>query len=859
MSVAGKVPDKPALEGLEEKWKARWDADAIYRFDRSADRARVYSIDTPPPTVSGSLHVGHVFSYTHTDLIARFQRMRGREVFYPMGWDDNGLPTERRVQNYYGVRCDPSLPYDSGLLERIVRSGAAPTPAKGAPPLAVSRPNFVELCGVLTVEDEKVFEALWRHLGLSVDWALTYATISKHARWVSQRSFLNHLASGRAYQLEAPTLWDVDFRTAVAQAELEDREMPGAYHRIRFDLRNGDGSVEIETTRPELIPACVALVAHPDDQRYKALIGREVVTPLFKMPVPIRAHPLADPEKGTGVAMICTFGDVTDVTWWRELGLPVRAVIHANGTLRPVAWGAPGWESIDAAGAQQHYDALAGLSGVKARTRIVELLRDAGLLVGAPRTITHHVKFYEKGDRPLEIITSRQWFIKTMEVRPALLERGRELRWIPQHMRARYENWVNGLAGDWCVSRQRFFGVPFPVWYRVREDGSIDYEARLVPPDDRLPIDPSTDVPDGYTPEQRNAPGGFIGDPDIMDTWATSSLSPFIVCGWRRDEALWKQTFPMDLRPQAHDIIRTWLFSTVLRSHLEENTLPWKHAAISGWVLDPDRKKMSKSKGNVVTPMGLLEQHGSDAVRYWAAKGGPGVDTAFDAGQMQVGRRLAIKLLNASKFVLAKTGPTGPLTHALDRGMVTRLAELVREATASFEAYDYTAALRETEAFFWWFCDDHIEHVKRRRAGEGADAASATAGCLAALSVTLRLFAPFLPFVTEEVWSWWQSGSIHRAPWPHESELTQLLGGTTDADADRAARHASEVTAFIRRERSLRKLPFSVPVSAVSLPDAVQADWPRVSDDVLAGNNATQARVTFGPEPSVHFATPAGS
>ena len=872
MSVVATVPDKPALEGLEEKWKARWDADAIYRFDRSADRSRVYSIDTPPPTVSGSLHVGHVFSYTHTDLIARFQRMRGRAVFYPMGWDDNGLPTERRVQNYYGVRCDPSLPYEPGLLERVVGAkapGASPDPgaatstsrssSKGSPALAVSRPNFVELCAVLTAEDEKVFEALWRHLGLSVDWALTYATISKDARWVSQRAFLSLLAKDRAYQLEAPTLWDVDFRTAVAQAELEDREMPGAYHRIRFDIRETGRSVEIETTRPELIPACVALVAHPDDERYRALIGREAVTPLFKVPVPIKAHPLADPEKGTGVAMICTFGDVTDVTWWRELGLPVRAVIQANGTLRPVTWGGPGWASLDADTASRQYAGLVGLSATKARARLVDQLRDAGALLGDPRPITHHVKFYEKGDRPLEIITSRQWFIKSMEVRAQLLERGRELQWFPGHMRARYENWVNGLAGDWCISRQRFFGVPFPVWYRVREDGATDHDARLVPSEDRLPIDPSTDVPDGFTAGQRGRPGGFVGDPDVMDTWATSSLSPFIVCGWKRDEALWKQTFPMDLRPQAHDIIRTWLFSTVLRSHLEENELPWKSAAISGFVLDPDRKKMSKSKGNVVTPMGLLEQHGSDAVRYWAAKGGPGVDTAFDAGQMQVGRRLAIKLLNASKFVLGKTAPEGPLTHVLDRGLVTRLAELVRGATSSFDSYDYTAALREIETFFWWFCDDHIEHVKRRRAGDGEDAASATSACLAALSVMLRLFAPFLPFVTEEIWSWWQPDSVHRAAWPTEAELTRLLGGTADADADRAVRHASEVTAFIRRERSLRKLPFSVPVTAVSLPDALQGDWPRVSDDVLAGNNATQASVSFGAELSVDFAMPAGS
>jgi valyl-tRNA synthetase len=855
MLVAVTVPEKPALEGLEAKWKARWEADALYRFDRSADRSQVYSIDTPPPTVSGSLHVGHVFSFTHTDLIARFQRMRGRAVFYPMGWDDNGLPTERRVQNFYGVRCDPSLPYEPGLAERLAKSAAGP-PSKGGSALAVSRPNFVELCAVLTAEDEKVFEALWRHLGLSVDWSLTYATISRDSRWVSQLSFLNLLAADRAYQVEAPTLWDVDFRTAVAQAELEDREIPGAYHRIRFDVLDDDRSVEIETTRPELIPACVALVAHPDDARYRSLIGRQAVTPLFRVPVPIKAHPLADPEKGTGVAMICTFGDVTDVTWWRELALPVRAVVQANGTLRRVSWGGPGWESVDSDAAQRHYESLVGLPAPKARARIADQLRESGQLLGDPRPITHHVKFYERGDRPLEIVTSRQWFIKTMEVRSELLARGRELQWIPEHMRARYENWVNGLTGDWCISRQRFFGVPFPVWYRVREDGTTDYESRLLPAADSLPVDPSTDVPEGFTAAQRGVPGGFVGDPDVMDTWATSSLTPFIVCGWKRDETLWKKTFPMDLRPQAHDIIRTWLFSTVLRSHLEERTLPWTHAAISGWVLDPDRKKMSKSKGNVVTPMGLLEQHGSDAARYWAARGGPGVDTAFDAGQMQVGRRLAIKLLNASKFVLGKTAPVGPVRHVIDRGMVTRLSEIVRAATASFEAYDYTAALRDTEGFFWWFCDDHIEHVKRRRAGDGPDAESATAACLAALSVTLRLFAPVLPFVTEEIWSWWQTGSIHRAAWPTEAELTALLGGTSDADADRAVRHASEVTAFIRRERSLRKLPFSVPVAAVSLPDALQEDWARVSEDVLAGNNASQARVTFGPALSVDFAVP---
>ena len=844
MAFTPRIPDKPALEGLEEKWQRHWDEAAVYRFDRTAGRDAVYAIDTPPPTVSGSLHVGHVFSYTHTDIIARFQRMRGRSVFYPMGWDDNGLPTERRVQNYYGVKCDPSLPYDSGFLSGVDTRRAEPVGA--GRPTPISRPNFIELCARLTAEDEQAFEKLWRHLGLSVDWSLTYATIGRHAQRISQLAFLRLLSAGRAYQVEAPTLWDVDFRTAVAQAELEDREMAGAYHRVRFPLADGSGEVAIETTRPELIPACVALVAHPDDERYRPLFGREVLTPLFKTPVPIRAHALAEPEKGSGVAMICTFGDITDVTWWRELALPVRAVIKPDGTLRPVTWGSDDWPSRDVSSAQRAYEGIAGLSAVKARTKIVEMLRESGGLLGEPKPITHHVKFYEKGDRPLEIITSRQWFIRTMTVRDELLARGRELQWYPAHMRARYENWVNGLTGDWCVSRQRFFGVPFPVWYRVGADGAVDYAAPIVPAEGRLPIDPSTDVPDGFDPATRGVPGGFVGDPDVMDTWATSSLSPFIVCGWETDPDLWRRTFPMDVRPQAHDIIRTWLFSTVLRSHLEVGSLPWKNAAISGWVLDPDRKKMSKSKGNVVTPMGLLEEHGSDGVRYWAAKGGPGVDTAFDVGQMKVGRRLAIKLLNASRFVLSKTEPTGPVTEPLDKGMLEGLAVLIDSATRHLDAYDYAAALREVEEFFWGFCDDYIELVKRRRAGDDGAAASATAASACALDVLLRLFAPFLPYVTEEVWSWWREGSVHRAPWPSASDVRALSAGAGPDDVATFAQ-AREMTALIRQGRSVEKWGFAKAVRArFELTAARAGFWDASARDILAGNNVAAHEVTFG-------------
>jgi valyl-tRNA synthetase len=838
------LPEKPALEGLEAKWAERWQADGTYRFDRNHTRAQVYSIDTPPPTVSGSLHVGHVFSFTHTDLIARFQRMRGKAVFYPMGWDDNGLPTERRVQNYYGVKCDPSLPYDPGFQ---------PPEKPGKQAISISRPNFIELCNRLTAEDEKAFEDLWRYLGLSVDWSLTYATIDRRAQRISQTAFLRLLNRGIAYQLEAPTLWDIDFRTAVAQAELEDREQPGAYHRIRF-ARPGSTFVEIDTTRPELIPACVALVAHPDDARYQPLFGTEVVTPLFKVPVPVKAHPLADPEKGSGVAMICTFGDITDVTWWRELKLPVRAIIQPNGAFRPLTWGSPGWESREVAAAQAVYDQLTNLSVTKARARIVELLKESGDLIGEPRPITHPVKFYEKGDRPLEIVTSRQWFIKTMDSREELLARGSELQWHPEFMRHRYDNWVNGLSGDWCVSRQRFFGVPFPVWYPIHADGQIDYARPIVPDESQLPMDPSSDTPPGFSPDQRNQPNGFAGDPDVMDTWATSSLTPQIAADWLGDPDLFARVFPMDLRPQAHDIIRTWLFTTVLRSELEHGSLPWSHTAISGFVTDPDRKKMSKSKGNVITPMEFLKEFGSDGVRYWAANVRPGGDGIFDVGEIKVGRRLAIKMLNAAKFALMQAEPRGPITEPLDRGMLSSLSTLVRESTEQFEAYDYSKVLEQSERFFWSFCDDYLELVKGRRYGDFTPegAASANSAMLVALSTLLRLFAPFLPFVTDEVWSWWQAGSVHNAKWPTPQEVVEPIGGH-DANAVQVFEQTRAALGEIRRIKALDKRPVKAVIERAVLPQRFESLTPAAQDFRAAAHIRD---LGFGPteEPQLTFA-----
>ncbi len=849
-SPAVHIPEKPSLSGIEEKWAKSWQDSGTYSFDRTKTRDQIFSIDTPPPTVSGSLHVGHVFSYTHTDCIARYKRMRGFEVFYPMGWDDNGLPTERRVQNYFGVRCDPSLPY------QVDYTPPEKPDAKKQEP--ISRKNFIELCEQLTIEDEVVFEDLWRRMGLSVDWAQTYQTIDQNAQRVSQLAFLRNLARGEAYQSEAPTLWDVTFRTAVAQAELEDREVPGAFHRIGFSPTSDQGdTVFIETTRPELLAACVALVAHPDDPRYKSLFGTNVITPVFGVEVPVMAHTLADPEKGSGIAMVCTFGDLADVTWWRELQLPTRPIVGWDGRITSQT---PPW--ITTRAGKERFAAIAGATSFTAKQRMVEVLRESGDMVGEPKAITHQVKFFEKGDKPLEIVTTRQWYIanggRDPKLREELLARGREITWHPPHMLVRYENWVGGLNGDWLISRQRFFGVPVPIWYVLDSDGNPDYERVLAPSEAELPIDPSSDVPAGYTEDQRNQPSGFMGDPDVMDTWATSSLTPQIAGGWERDPDLFERVFPMDLRPQAHEIIRTWLFSSVVRADLENNELPWQHAAISGWILDPDRKKMSKSKGNVVTPMDMLDEYSSDAVRYWAASGRPGTDTAFDIGQMKIGRRLAIKLLNASKFALTLSQLSSDLdltnitaasiSEPVDQALIAKLAATVESATKAFEEFNYAKALDATETFFWEFTDDYVELVKERAYGERevVNTESARATLLVTLDTLLRLFAPFLPFTTEETWSWFNRDSIHTSHWPDSDALRALA-----SSGDKAAlATATEALRMIRKAKSEAKLSMRAVVSVAvftGTPEMLK-HLDSVATDLKAAGSIEELKTVSAPD-----------
>lgn len=843
------IPDKPVLEGLEAKWDGVWSEQGTYLFDRvraaELGREGVYSIDTPPPTASGSLHIGHVFSYTHTDVKARYERMRGKSVFYPIGWDDNGLPTERRVQNFYGVRVDPTLPYDADFVPPFEGNAKS---LKAADQQPISRRNFIELCERLTVEDEKQFEDVFRQMGLSVDWTQTYRTISDETIRQSQLGFIRNHERGEAYQALAPTLWDVDFRSAIAQAELEDRDQQASYHRIAFHKTDGSGDIHIETTRPELLAACVALVAHPDDERYQSYFGQTVRTPLFDVEVPVLAHHLAQQDKGSGIAMVCTFGDVTDMIWWRELDLPIRTILGLDG--RVIA-DAP--EAIASDAGTAAYAELAGKTVFSAKKRVVELLEESGELLEVSKPFNHAVKFFEKGDRPLEIVSTRQWYVRNgardEALRDQLIAHGKQLQWHPDFMRVRYENWVGGLTGDWLVSRQRFFGVPLPVWYGLDENGDRDYDRVLMASPEQLPIDPTSDLPIGYTEDQRGVAGGFEAETDILDTWATSSLTPQLAGGWQRDEELWNLVAPFDVRPQAQDIIRTWLFSTMLRSTLEDGRSPWKHASISGFIVDPDRKKMSKSKGNVVTPADILEKHGSDAVRYWAASSRLGMDAAFDPQnptQMKIGRRLAIKVLNAAKFVLSFPVPEGAqVTHALDASMLKALDEVVQETTKAFDAFDHARALEITESFFWAFCDDYLELVKER-AYDQADVGqpSAALALRIALSTLLRLLAPVVSFATEESWSWFEEGSIHTAAWP------EPLGAEGDPAVLAAA---SAALIGIRRAKTEAKASQKTPVSrAVIVAPAETLEAVRAAaDDLRAVGRIAVLEFAVGDELAV--------
>lgn len=816
-----KYPKKYKHFETEQKWREEWEKSDIYKWNPDEPRENTYVVDTPPPTVSGSLHVGHAYSYAQTDVIVRFHRMRGKNIFYPMGWDDNGLPTERRVQNVFNLRCEAHLPYDPDWKPERKK--------KQKEIELVSRRNFIEACQIITAEDEQAFENTWRKLGLSVDWSLIYTTIGDHCRKISQLSFLDLVEKGLAYNSESITMWDIDFKTAVSQAEVEDREITGAYYDIRFGLEDG-GEFIISTTRPEFLPACIAVAAHPNDERYKKYFGKNAIIPLFKAAVPIVASEHADPEKGSGILMICTFGDFEDVEWWRQSGLPVKQLIGLDGKFLEVTFGQGAFTSLEPETAQKAYDQLLGLPIMTARKKIVELLSRDGstvngkgaAIVGEAKPVSHPVRFFEKGEHPLEFIPTRQWFIIILDKKKELLEQGAKIKWHPEYMRARYDHWVEGLNQEWCISRQRYFGVPLPVWYPLLDNGQPDYEQPIFPDKKDLPVDPQIDTPPGYTEEQRDKPGGFCGESDVMDTWGTSSLTPQISSYWAIDEERHKKLFPTDLRPQAHDIIRTWAFYTIVKAWMHEKEIPWKHAAISGFILDPDRKKMSKSKGNVLTPEVLLNEHSSDVFRYWASRGRLGVDSAFDETLFKIGRKLVIKIFNASKFVLSQLdgakGLSGAFSPAMictecDRAWIAILKKTIADATSAFEDYDYSTALQGIEDTFWNFCDNYLEMVKVQayRGGETAESLSALAGLNWSLKTFLRLFAPFMPFVTEEIWSWKykeeESDSVHRASWPAEAEVKMVDSPANEKSFEAATEVISRVNGFKTRSQVSLRTP----------------------------------------------------
>lgn len=832
------LPKKYEAHASEEQWLRFWETQKTYAYDPARSRDETFVVDTPPPTVSGSLHVGHLFSYSHQDFIVRFQRMRGKNIFFPIGWDDNGLPTERRVQNLYGVKCEAHLPYDPAFKPERGRKGD---------PMPISRKNFVELCDQVTAEDEAAFRRLWTRLGLSYDWNEEYATINTHCRKLSQYSFLDLLEKGEIFQEDRPVLWDVDFQTAVAQAELVDKDVPGAYNHLRFDVEGTDEHLVVATTRPELLAACVAVLVHPEDERYAGYVGKNALTPLFRVPVPIMTDAKADPAKGTGVVMVCTFGDQTDVEWWKSFGFPLRQVVGRNGCLLPVTFGAPGWESRDPEAANAVYAQLAGRYVKQAQKLIIEIAQNTeGVIVRAPEAITHPVRFFEKGDRPLEIIPARQWYTRLMDKKEALIEQGRKIKWHPDYMLKRYEHWVDGLNQEWCLSRQRYFGVPIPVWYRLDENGEVLYEQRIVPPVADLPIDPLSEAPAGFTEAERDKPNGFTGDPDVLDTWATSSLTPQIASQWFLNPERHQRLFPMDIRPQAHDIIRTWAFYTIVKAYLHEKEIPWKNVVLSGWILDPDRKKMSKSQGNVVTPEPLVDQYGADSVRYWAGRARLGVDTAYDEQVFSVGKKLCTKLFNASKFAIGRfSGVDAALltpdkiTCESDRAVIAELRPLVERATQAFLEFDYAQALSLTEEFFWGtFCDNYLELAKPRTYDEELTEGrlSACAALRLIHRVIVRMLAPFIPYITEEVWHWAYDGdagmaaSIHRSPWPSLDEIAAIPAPKSEL----SYRATVAVLDAVRKAKAEANASMAAPVAhvRVTAEAAVKAALESTLDDI---------------------------
>jgi len=759
MEMVEELAKRYEHKAVEKKWQHNWFSSEIYYWQEEEGRENNFVIDTPPPTVSGMLHMGHVFSYTQADFIARFQRMRGKNVFYPMGFDDNGLPTERLVEKIKKVRAH-NMP----------------------------REEFVKLCREVVQESEEEFRNLFKSIALSIDWRQEYQTISPRSTALSQMSFLDLYHKDLAYRNMQPTLWDSVDQTALAQADIVDGEQKTYMNDIVFTDQAGQEYI-IATTRPELLGACVAIFFHPDDQRYQHLAGQELYTPLFEAPVSCIADSKVEIEKGTGLVMCCTFGDITDSYWWRTHNLPLRIIIDKRGKLYNLdKFGTENWPSKNPKQARHFGSILQDLKIKEAREKIIEVLRENNLLK-AQTEINNIVKCGERSNFPLEILVTPQWCVKVLDYKEELLEKAQKCTWYPEYMRHRLENWIDGLQWDWCISRQRFFGVPFPVWYSKRkgEEGKI-----LVADKSQLPVDPLKDLPIGYSRDEVEA------DVDVMDTWATSAVSPqlnswAINDDWGLDLERHRKLFPADLRPQAHEIIRTWAFYTLVKAHHHDDSIPWKNLMISGWCLAADKTKMSKSKGNIVTPVNLIEEKGADVVRYWASHSRLGADIAYSEETFKLGNKLLTKLWNASKFVAShfakieekyssakEAVEAGKINHQVDLWIISALYKTIQEATEQLEKFEYCLARQAIEKFFWNdFCDNYLEIVKIRVYNEQRDDPKGQMSAIYSLYFCLesifKLFALYLPHITEELNQiiFQATDSIHkRGNWPiAEKEL----------------------------------------------------------------------------------------
>ncbi len=810
---------------VEPRLNNDWQQSGVYHFSLE-NHAPVFSIDTPPPTVSGKLHLGHVYSYSHTDFIARFRRMNGYQVFYPMGYDDNGLPTERLVEQRLGITA-----------------------------AQVGRATFIEKCLNVSEEAEKEYQALWQRLGLSIDWRYTYRTIDEFSRRTSQKSFIDLYRKGLAYRREAPAIWCPECHTSIAQAELNDLERQSELFTLAFRMENGD-SVPIATTRPELLPACVAVFVHPDDARYQHLLGRALSVPLFNQQVPVIADPAADPQKGTGVVMCCTFGDSTDVTWWYTHNLPLIEVLDQYGRMT------------------NHAGELSGLRIAEARQQIVQTLQEKEMLLGRQSTL-QTVRVHERCDTPVETIIARQWFIRVLDFKQTFLKAGDQVNWHPQYMRARYQAWVENLNWDWCISRQRYFGVPFPLWYCAACGEIILADESLLPID---PIEQMPSHPCGCGSKE------FIPETDIMDTWATSSLSPQIAGRWldgAKDPSantnntgntltlLYQRVYPFSMRPQAHEIIRTWAFYTIVKSHHHFGQLPWKTVLISGWGLAGEGMgKISKSRGGgPLSPLEMIERYSADAVRYWAASTSPGKDAIISEEKIQLGSRLVTKLWNVARFcqgVLQEYTPpqdnhAGSSFTPADRWILARLNGLIQSVTELFLLDEYAAAKSETEDFFWHdLADNYLEMCKQRLYEPGHTQAPAARFTLYHTLLTLlRLFAPILPYVTEEIYQGLiavshvtLATSIHAGGWPSPNPAW------SDPLALETGEILLKIATAVRRYKSERSLPLGseAPVLQVAVKDDFQAqNLLEAIPDLLSVTRARQVQVVSELEPGMEL------